>query len=1590
MSNEEIRKLAQKLTRMEGQIKGMQRPQLSYSVIEGGSLIAKDDEGNPRLIIGLQPDDTHAVVYVQGPTPPRPSAPVVSVDGVVLTVKHDGSNVGGVALPADYRRRIVYAGMAADLSDAQMVATIEPPQGGEAVFMSPGNGTVYVGVRTESHAGQLSDMSPVRSVEVTMISLEGEFEIIKQSADGKNSVNYAPTRPDGGKDGDVWFDTSVDPETGQPRWTLHVWDETAGAWVPAADSRLATLQSAQADLAKQLDAVVVSASGGNNNYHSADPPADSGELKAGDLWFDVDTNAPHRWDGKAWVSLADMRVQAIEKAQAELKKEIQAVGASADKKSTVWRQSSAPAGSHAVGDLWFNTSKSGLNMPHVWDGKTWVSVADSRVDAVEDAQSELNVSLEAVRRSADGKSTITWDTSAPGSTPGQAGDTWFRTSGSSIIGYWGHDGSGWVERTLDPVVIPNLDAGKITTGHLDAARIQAGSVTVDKLLIGSGTNLLVTDGWQHGLLPGILLYDGEAKLLDDKPGVRVRIDPAATNPRPYVFSFRRMAAQSNVAGGDFFPVKPGEKYRFTATLGLAGSYPDGATSLRILFHAYDGNGENLDAVKSPVGYASWAGIPFEATYTVPDGKLWLHVLVEMANARRGWITLENPKLELMVGSTLIEDGAITTEKIRAGAITAESGIIGSLDAGVITSGFLDTARLKAGSITTDMVLTGSGANLLPVSGLANGVLPGNTMGNYANALGFSGREGFYGAGVRLWADPMPEPGKAAAVFAFRRNNTGAGGIRGFGFPVTPGQRYRFSCFAGAGGTYSDGFTRFRVLFYYYTAEAAYVQGRGTPWQEVAWSRPVYATESVVPDTASWMQVYVQVDRPGVVELGDPALVLMTGSTLIEPGAITTDKLAAGSITADSGVVGSLDAGTITVGEMDGARLKANSVLADRLLVGSATNLLPELGTALSVGTPEARQPWAGFGVNAWHPSFWVKGDDQGARYVEHVFGLQAGVQYRLSLQVQSTVAGACFYVQLVPQNNGGADIAFDGTMASASYILPNQKTRGAGSFESFESVFTPRSDGVFKALIYPNHRNGADNSAGHMWFKHMRLEPLTGATLIADGAITTSKLAAGSVVADHMSVSSVDLGKAAFGELDGARIKVNTVGADHLTASAIDGKLITGATVQTNKTDPKTMLDATGFHITSEDGSDVVNLTADPAVGGDNYLGIQSPEGDMLASITNAGVFAGTSIDVPDLYVAGDQLLGQFQEYTHPAVPLGEDETPSWFDRVGWGLVAYGRDKVGGRTLGAAGGRQALIDCAFDAKRGRNYMITVEFPPVDVPKGTWMDYMVLFTKDGSRVTLDSAMLHKIPISNQSGGSQRYKQITTFIYPWYGADGVMSLMPIFQSGGPASTVDGYSCLVWVQDVGPIIEDTVNTRTDKANNDVPAPPPPPKPAKRIYTRRYRPTNGTAFYVSSGNKRTRDRHYFYQGKQPGTGDMRSLIMFPNMTGDLSGADILSMKAHYQFKHFYYGSGGTARLWFHDRLTTPDKLTNGSFKKLLSREKVPRGGSVTIDIPRSWWSDFKTGALRGMGFGNEKGTTTEYGYGYWDRCWIEIVYKK
>ena len=361
-----------------------------------------------------------------------------------------------------------------------------------------------------------------------------------------------------------------------------------------------------------------------------------------------------------------------------------------------------------AGDLSFDTSEGGGKALSRHDGQGWVSASDERIQTIQDAQDALEADIDTVRTSVDGKSRITQSVDAPPTQyDGAVGDRWERMSsmgsGGQLISNWRWNGDVWVSTLLADAVIANLDAAKISTGFLDAARLEAGSVLASSIAVGDFTNLATIDpvrdinvtrpsNWATETVgdyirtketsQDVLMFKDRTDTVPFKAGDALRISFLAIANDYIRAEFRIWAYLQDAEGGSSgqrqistsaFVFEEGGEQRVEATLDIPDDFGDG------------------------VVYRSW--ILGMAPYSTSS---------PMSN-----LGVRDVSVYRMTGRTLIQDGAITTDKIAVGAITADSGVVGSLDAGDITVGELEAARIGAKTITADKILSGTVTNLIP-------------------------------------------------------------------------------------------------------------------------------------------------------------------------------------------------------------------------------------------------------------------------------------------------------------------------------------------------------------------------------------------------------------------------------------------------------------------------------------------------------------------------------------------------------------------------------------------------------------------------------------------------------------------------------------------------------------------------------------------------------------------------------------------------------------------------------------------------------------------------------------------------------------
>ena len=361
-------------------------------------------------------------------------------------------------------------------------------------------------------------------------------------------------------------------------------------------------------------------------------------------------------------------------------------------KGEVIYQATAPTGSRAVAqNLWIRTTD---NKPHTWNGSAWVAVTDkaatdaataaataqsaastaqatadqAKADAAAAAQSASAAMTKAgqAQTSADGKNRITRSTS-PASQPGTAvGDTHFTMSsmggGGVVTRQQRWDGSTWQDESVGHQVLASLDLGKATVGELDGAYIKANSILSNRVVVSAGENL-VPD-------PTFL---SDAMNTSRITGTAWRIGTAANGSKVLTTN---SATQSDVpltgAPDGWMQVDSTAKYQLQM---LAGGPDQLSTYLMLLFVDGKSKADGFQWVRGLTGslapkLVEWdmaalggpvAVRPMIRRNPTPSGATNFYTQVGAVSFRR------------KVGTVLIEDGAVTGDKVEAQTVAAKVG-----------------------------------------------------------------------------------------------------------------------------------------------------------------------------------------------------------------------------------------------------------------------------------------------------------------------------------------------------------------------------------------------------------------------------------------------------------------------------------------------------------------------------------------------------------------------------------------------------------------------------------------------------------------------------------------------------------------------------------------------------------------------------------------------------------------------------------------------------------------------------------------------------------------------------------------------------
>lgn len=559
----------------------------------------------------------------------------------------------------------------------------------------------------------------------------------------------------------------------------------------------------------------------------------------------------------------------------------------------------------------------------------------------------------------------------------------------------------------------------------------------------------------------------------------------------------------------------------------------------------------------------------------------------------GWVR-STPASDItgQITTTQITPGSITTPllgalavqagNVAAGAITAGKIATDAVTAGTVAAAAIGAREIAAGSITADKFFsygsTGAALNQDPNTADASAwydyiqggppviSLRGLTVGK----VGMTALSSQIDGPAYIYANQFV-PLDPAKVYRVRGwvYNAGANGVLYLGVQTYDGSLVATSMSGGGG--------------FYTTSGVTPPNGVWSEWVGYVGAGQVGSIENNNAGTsedptaytagaAKFMRLYAllnYVGTAGYMLLQDFRLEEVLPGTLIQGGAISTDKLAAnavqagniaagavtaGKLAANSVVAGNIDAGIITGREINGA-----TITTDKLLVtsggGQALNIDPEMKDTTAWGMTGAAPALITDGPSGINVLRSTNDGSLGNIIANNRVPVDQDKVYRFSVWLRSSaVADGVVYLGGTFRNGDGTNSNLNGGYIYAG----NSGTRPPNTWTKYAGVLSvaagtiPASASYFFPILYLNY--GA--TAGYMEAQDFRVEEVLPGTLIKDGAIVTGHMAANSISGDRIQAGTLDANKVDAATISAATAFLNNIQAGVVTAAAIKAKLI--------------------------------------------------------------------------------------------------------------------------------------------------------------------------------------------------------------------------------------------------------------------------------------------------------------------------------------------------------------------------------------------------------------------------------------------------
>ena len=684
--------------------------------------------------------------------------------------------------------------------------------------------------------------------------------------------------------------------------------------------------------------------------------------------------------------------------------------------------------------------------------------------------------------------------------------------------------------TASNIAADTITAGQIAAGAISTSELAANAVTSSKLAVGDFT--VQNRNWNF--------EDGDTQWVKES-GWTVESSPSVAKSGSWVAK-KVNTTSAALRNAQRVPVTQGETFYAEGYLQHSGATGTGSY---VRIGGYNSSGGDVGFGTGNIVSPSITTYTLSsATYTVPAGVVGIDVQV-VSTLTAGTAYADEVRLFRTSNTTLIADGAITTNKITASAITGD--------------------KIAANTITSSKLLVTDMSNMAQDPMMVDNASWVNTAGTPWTVWGTSASEDATFRSTR-----------------FMKITGASGSYAGFFYskwmPIEPGQSYYIT----AQGRSVGGVALGAAMNLEWADDENRTNYTETNFTSTGSDTPVDVSITVTAPSKRFLRVRFYKNNNTVTEVRWGGLIVRrrTSGELIVDGSVTAAKIAAdtitagqiaaGAITATQIAANTITASQIAAGTITATQIASDTITTEKLLIGPG-NLVPNSDFATGtfagwynwtnasyqsivlnsdVGVPAgapskyvARYQYTGAGLNigafASTRPYSIAGSDKDG------FAVTPGEIYQAIIKAakSSDFASSTFQVTAYYYKSNG--------VYTTSTIAINNPTLTT-SWATYEGSFTVPADAT-RCWMYVIV--GAQ-TAGTLWWTQLRVTKKADSNLIVDGAITAAKIAASTITGDKIAGNTITASNIAADTITAGQIAAGAISTSELAANAVTASKI--------------------------------------------------------------------------------------------------------------------------------------------------------------------------------------------------------------------------------------------------------------------------------------------------------------------------------------------------------------------------------------------------------------------------------------------------